>query len=115
MREALAEISRLCRGVLGNGSWVPPENFHLTVRFLGEVPKERLPELLEVGRKAAEETKSFALSFEILGGFPETKAARVLWVGPKVESLSLRSFVGGWRGLCAPWAFPRRRRSPFLT
>lgn len=112
VREALAEISRLCRGVLGNGSWVPPENFHLTVRFLGEVPKERLPELLEVGRKAAEETKSFALSFEILGGFPETKAARVLWVGPKVESPEFAELCRRVEGAVRALGFPPEKKEP---
>jgi len=112
VREALAEISRLCRGVLGDGSWVPPENFHLTVRFLGEVPEERLPKLLEVGRKVAVETTPFALALAVLGGFPEAKAARVLWMGPRGESPEFSELCRRVEGAVRALGFPPEKKEP---
>jgi len=108
----LAEVSRLCRGVLGNGSWVPLENFHLTVRFLGEVPEERLPELLEVGRKAAAEAKPFTLALEVLGGFPQAKAARVLWIGPKEEPPEFQKLCRTVEETVQALGFPGERKEP---
>ncbi len=93
VRWALAEVAQECRRVLGPGSWVPPENYHLTVRFLGETPEEKLPQLLEAGKNVAARTKPFALRLDTLGGFPQPKAARVLWVGPRAD-------VPEFRGLC---------------
>jgi 2'-5' RNA ligase len=112
VRKALAEVSRLCRGALGNGSWVPLENFHLTVRFLGEVPEDRLPELLEVGRKAAAEAKPFTLTFEVLGGFPQPKAARVLWIGPKEEPLEFQKLCQTVEEAVQSLGFPEEKKEP---
>lgn len=85
VKKALAEVAQRVRSVLGDGSWVPMENYHITVRFLGEVEEKILPKLLEVGRSTAQETMPFALALEVLGGFPQAQAARVLWVGPRSE------------------------------
>lgn len=112
VKRALAEIAQRCRAALGDGSWVPPENYHLTVRFLGEVPEEKLPLLLEVGSDVARDTQAFTLSLEVLGGFPQPRASRVLWVGPKFESPEFRELCQRVEKAVQALGFPPERKEP---
>jgi len=86
VRRALADVAKRCQKALGEGNWVPEENYHLTVRFLGEVEDGKLPELLKLGADVAKKIPPFSLTLDVLGGFPAPKRARVLWVGPKEKS-----------------------------
>jgi len=86
VKRALADVAKRCQKALGEGKWVPEENYHLTVRFLGEVEEGKLPDLLNLGADVADKVFPFSLTLEVLGGFPSPKRARVLWVGPKEES-----------------------------
>ena len=112
VRQVLAEVARQCRGSLGDGSWVPPENYHLTVRFLGEVQEERVPELLELGKNAAGEAQPFGVKLEVLGGFPQPKAARVLWVGPKAEPPEFRELCRRVEEGLRSLGFPPEKKEP---
>ncbi len=112
VKEALAEVVQRLRPSLGNGSWVPPENYHLTVRFLGEVEETKLSALLELGRKVAQETAPFVLDLEVLGGFPQVKAARVLWAGPRVESPEFRRLCQGVEEAVRALGFPGEKKEP---
>lgn len=117
VRQALAEVAKRCRGGLGNGSWVSPENYHLTVRFLGEVPEERVKELLDVGEETARATAPFSLVLAVLGGFPQPKAARVLWVGPRKESVEFQGLCRRLETAVQALGFPPEKREalPHVT
>jgi len=74
-RERLA----LLAGGLPGARWVPPENHHVTLRFIGEVPPHRAEEidLALAGLRA----RSFALSFAGLGVFEKGGRPTALWAG----------------------------------
>ncbi|MFN3346241.1 MAG: RNA 2',3'-cyclic phosphodiesterase [Candidatus Bipolaricaulaceae bacterium] len=117
VRRALTEVAQECRRVLGPGSWVPPENYHLTVRFLGETPEEKLPQLLEAGKNVAAQTKPFALRLDTLGGFPQLKAARVLWVGPRAAAPEFRKLCQQMEEAVQALGFPGEKKEalPHVT
>ncbi len=62
-------------------SWVPKENFHVTVRFLGEIEPELTIELEKMARRIAAEIPPFDIPIDRLGAFPSPARARVIWAG----------------------------------
>src|SRR4051812_25525885 len=63
-------------------TWTPTYNLHLTTKFIGEWPEERLTELIEhlrpVGHRAP-----IAIEIEGIGWFPNPHNPRILWTGVK--------------------------------
>lgn len=84
-----AEIERLrplCRAV----AWVPVENLHVTLKFLGQQPEARLDEVQQALAEPAAATAPFALSLHGVGAFPGMERPRILWVGVAEGALPAR-------------------------
>lgn len=76
--ELRAQLALLSGGIPGV-RWVPPENHHLTLRFIGEVEVWRAQELDDA--LAAIRAPGFALSLHGLGLFEKAGRVAALWVG----------------------------------
>jgi len=61
--------------------WVGPDSLHLTVKFLGEVPEQRVNDLSEGLESAAVGTAHFELPISGFGAFPNPRRASVIWLG----------------------------------
>jgi len=62
--------------------WTPPEQWHFTLRFVGETHPTRLRGLTEaIDGERPERTVPIALRLGELGAFPNPRRARVLWSG----------------------------------
>jgi len=77
--------------------WVPPENMHVTLHFLGPVPEGTIA-LLEDGLPSAvADCPPFALRVQRIGYFPNSRNPKVLWVGferTPAELLRARDALG---------------------
>lgn len=62
-------------------SWTKPEQFHLTLKFLGNVQTPKVELLVETMRVACSSFPHLRLRAENLGAFPNLRRPRVLWVG----------------------------------
>ena len=81
-----AQLALLAGGVPG-AKWVPPENYHVTLRFIGEVEPWRAQEVDEA--LAAVRARPFELSLRGLGTFEKGGRISTLWVGvEKTEGLA---------------------------
>jgi 2'-5' RNA ligase len=61
--------------------WVEPENLHLTLLFLGEVDERDLASVCKATAQACAAVVPFRLSLEGVGGFPNLRRPRTLWIG----------------------------------
>jgi 2'-5' RNA ligase len=61
--------------------WVPPQNMHLTLKFLGDVSPNSLDFLRQMLRNEAENIPAFDIHLTGLGAFPNLKRPRVLYIG----------------------------------
>jgi 2'-5' RNA ligase len=75
LRERLAMLA----GGLPGARWVKPENHHLTLRFIGEVPGHRADEIDHA--LAVLRGKGFTLTLTGLGTFEKSGRSTALWVG----------------------------------
>lgn len=62
-------------------AWVKEENLHLTLRFLGEQDEHGMQKAVEAGETVARQQVPFRFVVRGAGVFPDTRRARVLWVG----------------------------------
>ena len=65
--------------------WVPRENVHLTLKFLGEVQEGRIDELKAALRMALDGVPGFEMRVNGFGAFPSARRPRVLWAGVEAE------------------------------
>ena len=75
VRDALLTLTTPSPGV----AWTPPEQLHLTLRFLGDVPPEKIEAI--IAHLATVRVEPFVLPIEGLGAFPLKSPPRTLWVG----------------------------------
>lgn len=62
-----------------NIKWVHPANLHLTLKFLGETPDDKLEEIRQ--HLSLIHQQDIKLSFKGLGCFPNIVNPKVLWIG----------------------------------
>jgi RNA 2',3'-cyclic 3'-phosphodiesterase len=82
VRREAERVGTEMRARLGGvrATWVRSENLHLTVRFIGQVPDDRVDTLLEAVARPLD-TGAFDMQFSGCGRFPAHGAPRVIWIG----------------------------------
>ena len=65
--------------------WTKREQFHLTLKFLGNVAASRVAEFTEALREACAQFSALRLRAERIGFFPDARFPRVAWVGVRDE------------------------------
>lgn len=61
--------------------WMRPDQLHVTLRFLGEVPDKDVSEIATAARAIAARHRPFTIDLEGLGAFPHWRRPRVIWLG----------------------------------
>ena len=61
--------------------WTRPEQFHLTLRFLGDVPADAVETLKQAVKAVCSDASPLSLRAQGVGFFPNPRLPRVLWVG----------------------------------
>ncbi|UCF05988.1 MAG: RNA 2',3'-cyclic phosphodiesterase [bacterium] len=92
--------------------WIPPENYHMTLKFLGDVEEDRLRELGEAALSVAPRIPPFRLAYGGFGVFPSLSRPRVIFYELKEGHEELATLAGALEGALEQIGFPRERR-PF--
>jgi RNA 2',3'-cyclic 3'-phosphodiesterase len=94
--------------------WVSACNIHLTLKFLGGVPVERIDELRSNLTAVCAAAQPMRLEIMGLGAFPSTRAPRVIWAGLQGDVEPLCSLAGEIDAALAALGYPRESR-PFAA
>jgi 2'-5' RNA ligase len=117
IKRQMMEVQNGLRNSGVDASWPRPEGIHLTLKFLGEVPEAKLPEIMSSLRSAVQGTGVFRLEVAGAGAFPNAKAARVVWVGLSGDVDKLNRLQDAVEKGMADIGFARedRKFTPHLT
>ncbi len=87
LKAKLDELSQQARQRIPvRASWVRPANFHVTVRFLGEIDPMLTIDLEQSCRVVTRDMTPFDLAIDRVGAFPTPSRPRVLWAGGEAPS-----------------------------
>jgi 2'-5' RNA ligase len=107
------ELGRLKVDIPG-ARWVPVDQIHLTLAFLGEVEDAAMERL--TGEVARVQVTEFQLCFSGTGCFPDRSRPRVLWIGLEPHPL-LNTLAAKVREAVLTCGIPQEERpfSPHIT
>jgi RNA 2',3'-cyclic 3'-phosphodiesterase len=98
-------------------AWSSDEKFHITLKFLGEIPQSLVERFSCAADKAATLRSPFKLIIEGAGAFPERGPAKVLWLGVIDVEGGLNDLHKCLEDECTKEGFAKeaRRFQPHLT
>ncbi len=82
--EIISKLVEIQRRIAASGALmklVEPENIHITLYFLGEVPEERITLIRNIVENCSENINEFEIHITRLGAFPKPTKPRVIWAG----------------------------------
>jgi 2'-5' RNA ligase len=97
--------------------WIPVENQHVTLKFLGWTPSDRLEAVSEAIQIVARSHGPSDVSVTGLGAFPSERRVRVLWVGLDDPGSLLTRLASDLEKAFDPLGYPAEGRAftPHLT
>ncbi len=81
-KENLSEMDKRLKMFLKEGTIITKDNFHLTLKFLGETKIDRIPVIEEVMKNVSEKVELFLTEISGFGEF-EQGNKKMIWVGIK--------------------------------
>ena len=82
------------RGSPGEPRWIPPGRWHLTLLFLGTVPSEVVPQLVQAAAPVVSATPPLDLRLAGGGRFGSPRRPQVLWAGVDGDVPALSQLAG---------------------
>jgi len=100
-----------------NALWKSPENFHITLEFLGELEASNIEALTETLNKVATNNRNFKLNIGGLGGFPTLNRPHTLWTAVGGSLTELNQLQNSIHNELSKYGFvlEKRRFKPHIT
>jgi 2'-5' RNA ligase len=108
---ALAKAQAALAARLDGVKWTPPASLHLTLKFLGDVPEDRLSPAEDALARAAA-APGFSLELAGVGAFPSLRFPRIVWAGARRGTEEFGRLAARADEEFAAAGFPREER-PF--
>ncbi len=83
VQRVFEKIQNELKTKIEKASWTKNGNFHLTLKFLGNVKKDTISDVCNALDKTTIKQIPFSLEFGGIGTFPNLSRPRVLWIGLK--------------------------------
>jgi len=117
LHSAIGQKQKDLKRELPGIAWVKLENLHVTLKFFGDTPEEKIPELQKVVQQTVKEIPSFVITLRGFGVFPDKRSPRTLWTGIEGEAAVLVDLANRIESAVVPFGFPQEGKTfrPHLT
>jgi len=110
--EAVEETLAPARKVMVGPRWAGRDQWHVTLQFLGPVPK--LAPVVDALAEAVAGLEPFRFQLGGSGAFPNPRRARVIWIGARDGAGSMAGVAAAVTGALAPVGYEAEAR-PFRS
>ncbi len=110
-RVALEAARGAARNLGDRVRWTRLDNVHLTLKFLGDVPEEKLEDIGAALMEVCANHASFDASLASFGAFPSARRARVVWAGVGTGSEEVRALAADVGAALGPLGFGHEERA----
>ncbi len=86
--ETVAEYQNAMKSVFRAVHWIPPENFHLTIKFFGETKLSKIDNILRRAERVIEPFSELEIDFHDYGYFGSPRSPRVLYLKGNAPELT---------------------------
>ncbi len=118
LKARIAEETAFLKKSKADVKWVQPENLHLTLKFLGQVPEVRIPELAGLLKEAVRDMKKQQKPYEVevagAGVFPGPGSPRVFWLGIRDPQMLLAGLARSVEEKLGKAGFGQQEKGAFV-
>lgn len=93
-----------------SGKWVLKDNLHLTLKFLGDTPLDKVERVKEAIKDCFKEDKSINCDIAGVGVFPNDRFARVIWVRIKKGEIEIISLAKKLEKILSKLGFKKEKK-----
>lgn len=117
LKNEIYKRQQIMKSYAHRGRWKYIDNFHLTLKFLGETTSAQREQINEIMKSICANEKPFCLQIKGVGTFPGRDSVRVLWLGLAGDIAPLQSLHQKIDTALAPIGFQPEKRSyrPHIT
>ena len=84
-QHTVQQLAEEWRPLVMRSSWYEAEDYHITLKFLGNLDAAEQPRLIEAALLVAESARPLLVEAAPPGGFPSMRDPGVLWAGVKIS------------------------------
>lgn len=81
LKNHIAAVQNRLRTYASGGRWKYSDNFHITLKFLGDIRQSQALEICRILKDICSRTSCFSLNISEIGNFPGNGCISVLWLG----------------------------------
>jgi 2'-5' RNA ligase len=117
LQQSFADVQAALQRLSLAFRWVKPAQVHLTLKFLGDIPPERIDPIAHAMQQTVTTLAPFTVSLRGLGCFPSPTHPRALWMGVQAAPDTLQPLHLRLETALAPLGFTPDNRPfrPHLT
>lgn len=89
-KQKISELISCLKKSNADVKWITESQMHLTLKFLGNIDKDRIKEISDALSVISSTLKPFTIGFLGIGAFPNIDHPRVIWIGINKGAASLK-------------------------
>lgn len=116
IQQSIATVQLQLQEVQATVKWETSDQFHITLKFLGDVETNRIETLTKALYHTLDSFSQFDITYEGIGAFPDIQHPRIVWIGIQ-NNPAILAIQQAVEQTCEELGFPKETRAfhPHIT